>query len=56
MIDQRPPNWCWNALLATPPLRALAATVFFHHRGLRSAAAWRDVVCCLLTGRTPHTA
>lgn len=31
-------------LFRTPAFRALAQTIFFHHRGLFSAAAWRDLL------------
>lgn len=43
-IDLRPPNRLLDALFATPPFLALARTVFFHHRGLFSRAAWTDLV------------
>ncbi len=43
-IDLRPPNRLLDALFATPPFLALARTVFFHHRGLFSRAAWADLV------------
>lgn len=33
-----------SALLHRPFFRALVQTVFFHHRGLFSTAAWRDVL------------
>lgn len=44
VLDQRPPNVVYDALLARPVFRALAATVFFHHRGLLTREAWRDLV------------
>jgi len=44
LIDRRPPNALYDAVLARPAFRALAATVFFHHRGLLTKAAWRDLV------------
>jgi flavin-dependent dehydrogenase len=44
LLDARPPNSLYDALLAQPVFRALAATVFFHHRGLLTRAAWRDLV------------
>jgi len=43
-LDVRPPNRLLDLLLETPPLRALAQTVFFHHRGLFSPAAWLEFV------------
>jgi len=48
LLDLRPPNALYDALLARPSFRALAATLFFHHRGLLTRAAWRDVVVALL--------
>ena len=47
LLDLRPPNAAYDALLGRPAFRALAATLFFHHRGLLSAAAWRDVASAL---------
>jgi flavin-dependent dehydrogenase len=44
MLDAGPPNWLIDAGLATPLLRALAQTIYFHHRGLLSAVAWRDLL------------
>ena len=38
------PNWVSNYLLKTPVFRSIASTVFFHHRGLLSLTAWRDLV------------
>jgi flavin-dependent dehydrogenase len=49
VLDTRPPNVLYDALLARPVFRALAATVFFHHRGLLTRAAWRDLVAVLRT-------
>ena len=51
-IDRRPPNALVNAMLRTSPVRALAQTVFFHHRGLMTRAAWRDLAAGCL-GRSP---
>lgn len=47
-IDMRPPNRLLDALFATPPFLALARTVFFHHRGLFSRAAWADLCTAAL--------
>lgn len=45
LYDQLPfTNTIFNALIHTPLFRAFAQTVFFHHRGFLSAAAWRDFV------------
>jgi len=46
-----PPNWVFEALLASPPFRALARTVFFHHRGLFSRQAWREILSPVGDGR-----
>lgn len=43
LLDAAPPDWLADALIATPPLRAAAQAVCFHHRGLMSARAWRDL-------------
>jgi flavin-dependent dehydrogenase len=40
-VERGTPGWAIDLLLASPPLRALARLVFFHHRGLFSPAAWR---------------
>jgi len=46
-LDLRPPNVVYDALLADPLFRSLAATLFFHHRGLFTGAAWREVAATL---------
>ena len=43
-LDLRPPNALIDRALEHPRFVALAQTVFFHHRGLLSSAAWRDVI------------
>ena len=42
-IDLRPPNGWIDAAFSSPRFRAVAQAVFFHHRGLLTAAAWRDL-------------
>ena len=42
-MDLHPPNDLIDLALASPWVRAVARAVFFHHRGLLSAEAWRDV-------------
>ena len=37
------PDWCFNLALAMPPMRRLAQLVYYHNKGLGSAAAWRDL-------------
>jgi hypothetical protein len=49
--ERGPPAWVLNLLLASPPLRALARLVFFHHRGLFSPAAWRALARAPLGAR-----
>jgi flavin-dependent dehydrogenase len=44
LLDAGPPNWLIDWALGTPPLRALAQTIYFHHRGLLSARAWSDLL------------
>ena len=47
LFDLRPPNALYDAVLSSRTFRALAATLFFHHRGLLSGAAWKDVASVL---------
>jgi hypothetical protein len=42
-MDMHPPNELIDLALANPWVRAIARAVFFHHRGLLSAEAWRDL-------------
>ena len=47
-IGLGPPNWAFDtASCRLPPMRAFARLVYFHRKGLKSGAAWRD----LFTGR-----
>jgi len=39
-----PPNALYDRVLEWGLFRRLARTVFFHHRGLMSAAAWKDLI------------
>ena len=43
LFDLRPSNALYDAVLSSRTFRALAATLFFHHRGLFSPAAWKEV-------------
>ena len=43
-IDLGPPNAWIDAAFASSAFRSLARGIFFHHRGLLSMAAWRDLV------------
>jgi digeranylgeranylglycerophospholipid reductase len=42
-MDLHPPNGLIDLALGSPRLRAIARAVFFHHRGLLSPDAWRDL-------------
>jgi flavin-dependent dehydrogenase len=44
VFDVGPPNWLIDAGLATPPLRALAQSIYFHRRGLLSRRVWSDLL------------
>lgn len=46
-----PPNWSIDLAMRASPVRALAQVVFFHHRGLLSPEAWRDMVWRVALGR-----
>jgi len=46
-----PPNWSIDLAMRFSPLRALAQVIFFHHRGLLSLEAWRDMVWRVALGR-----
>lgn len=48
-IDLRPPNRLYDAAFSSPMFRAIARTIFFHHRGLFSTIAWRDLAA--ISGR-----
>ena len=43
-FDLSPPNWLYDAALGNRATRSLAQTIFFHHRGLFSLQAWRDML------------
>jgi hypothetical protein len=47
-IDVHPPNALLDRVLESPRFQALARAVFFHHRGLLSGDAWRDVAPAIL--------
>ncbi len=51
-FDLAPPNWLFDAALSSRLMRNLAQTVFFHHRGLFSFEAWRDLLRVSLAART----
>lgn len=42
-IDLGPPNWLYDLTLGLAPVRALARLVYFHRKGLKTRAAWRDL-------------
>ena len=43
-LDVRPPNRLYDRVLASRMLRSLAQAVFFHHRGVFSLRAWRELL------------
>lgn len=43
VLDFDTPNWVYDLTLGLPPTRALARLIYFHRKGLKSRAAWRDV-------------
>lgn len=43
-LDLGPPNALLDRALPSRTFRSLAQMVFFHHRGLLSSAAWRDLL------------
>jgi len=44
LFDLGPPNWLLDAGLSTPPLRALAQSIYFHRRGLLSPRVWSELL------------
>jgi digeranylgeranylglycerophospholipid reductase len=44
MDHLQPPNLVCNMMLGNPIFRRIAQVVFFHHRGLLSPDAWRDIL------------
>jgi digeranylgeranylglycerophospholipid reductase len=50
LYDRGVPNAVFDAALSTRLFTALARSVYFHHRGLRSAEGWRDLAQALLRG------
>lgn len=49
-----PPNPIYNLALGNPVFRRVAQILFFHHRGLLSTAAWREIF--FLHEKDPQTA
>lgn len=41
-LDLGPPNWLYNVMIGTRPMRWLARLVYFHTKGLKSKRAWRE--------------
>ena len=52
LFDRGVPDAVFDAALRTRAFTALARSVYFHHRGLRSPEGWRDLAQTLLRGRT----
>lgn len=42
-FDRDPPDWLYDWTLGLAPMRAFAQLVYFHRKGLKSGAAWRDL-------------
>jgi digeranylgeranylglycerophospholipid reductase len=51
LFDRGIPDAAFDAALRTRAFTALARSVYFHHRGLRSPEGWRDLAYTLLRGR-----
>ncbi|MGI9013321.1 MAG: NAD(P)/FAD-dependent oxidoreductase [Phycisphaerales bacterium] len=50
-----PPDWMFDRAVSSPLFCAIARTVFYHHRGLRSYDAWRDIATAVAGAhRTGH--
>lgn len=47
LIDRRPPDALVDRIFERRAFRAFAETVFFHHDGLLSRAAWRDIAATI---------
>jgi geranylgeranyl reductase family protein len=43
-LDRDPPNWFYDWTLGLPPMRAFAQLVYFHRKGLKTRAGWRDLL------------
>jgi flavin-dependent dehydrogenase len=43
-FNLEPPDWLYDLALRSRAMRNLAQTLFFHHRGLFSLNAWRDIL------------
>jgi digeranylgeranylglycerophospholipid reductase len=44
-MDQlAPPNWLYNHALGNPLFQLVAQVLFFHHRGLFCAEAWKEIL------------
>jgi flavin-dependent dehydrogenase len=56
IMDLRPPNALIDLALGSPRFRALAQAVFFHHRGLLSGDAWRDLGPALVSASRARAA
>ena len=46
------PQAAFDALIGTRAFNALARSIYFHHRGLRSLDGWRDLDLCAILVRT----
>ena len=55
MDHLRPPNTLYNLALSNPVFRRVAQILFFHHRGLFSVQAWKDIFHIGSTPAEPST-
>ena len=51
VFDRGVPDRVFDAALGTRAFTALARSIYFHHRGLRSAEGWRDLAQTLFRGQ-----
>jgi len=42
-FDRDAPNWLYDRTLGLAPMRSLAQLVYFHRKGLKTRAGWRDL-------------
>ena len=41
-----PPNFAYDLAVGNPLFQRLAQVLFFHHRGLFCAKAWKEILVC----------
>lgn len=50
-----PPNFAYDLALGNPLFQRIAQVLFFHHRGLLSPEAWKEILVCPARIRTAHS-